>query len=79
MLVWFKRAPDLHIAFVSVRDGPEVATITHDRYKRLVTPSSLKTSSIERDKRLSVSIIVLEYPLQVRVMVNSNNDRVDIG
>ena len=74
----FKRAPDLRVAFVAAPDGPDVATSIHDLYT-LVTPGSLKTRCLLGDNCLSVGVIVLEYPLQVRAMVNTNDERVDAG
>ena len=76
--MWFKRASNLRVTFVAAPDGPDVVTSTYDLYT-LVTPGSLKTSGLHGHNCLSVGVIVLDYPLQVRTMVNTNNDRVDTG
>ena len=74
--VRFKRTPDLRVAFVAAPDGPDVATSFEDLYP-LLTPGSLKGSCLSGDNRLGVGVIVLDNPLQVPVLVNTNNDRVD--
>ena len=73
-----KRAPDLRKAIIAALDDPDVVTSAEDRYT-LATPCSLKISSLRGDDCLSFGASVLEHPLQVPVMINTNNDRVDIG
>ncbi len=74
--VWFKRTYDLRVAFVAAPDGPDIAASLDDLYP-LVTPGSLKAGCLHGDNRLGVGVIVLERPLQVPVLVNTNNDKVD--
>ena len=74
----FKRAPDLRKAIIAALDDPDEATSPEDLYT-LATPSSLKISSLRGDDCLSFGANVLEHPLQVPGMINTNNDRVDIG
>ena len=76
--VGFKRAPDLRVAFVAASDDPDMAISCHDLYT-LYIRGSLKISSHHGDYRLSVGVNVLNRPLQVRVMVNTNDNRVDEG
>ena len=77
-VVGLKRAPDLRIAFIAALDDPDEATSPEDLYT-LATPGGLKISCLHGDDCLSFGANVLEHPLQVPVMINTNNDRVDIG
>ena len=74
----FERAPDLRVAFLAAPDGPDVVASLEDLYT-LVTPGSLKIGRLDRDDRLSVLVIVLEIPLQVPVMMSTDNNREERG
>lgn len=74
--MWPKRAPDLRVAFITAPDGPNVVT-SLDNLDTLITPGSLKTGGPLGDDGLGVGVKVFELPLQLPVMINTTNDRID--
>ena len=80
--VGFKRAPDLRVAFVAAPDDPDMAISCHELYTLCIRDSlkiRFRAYHTMGDNHLSVGVNVLDCPLQVRVMVNTNNNRVDEG
>ena len=78
----FKRAPDLRVAFVAAPDDPDMAIGCHELYTLCIRDSlkiRFRAYHTMGDNHLSVGVNVLDCPLQVRVMVNTNNNRVDEG
>ena len=65
-----KRAPDLHITIIAALDDPDEATSPEDLYT-LATPGSLKISCLHGDDCLSFGASVLEHPLQVPIIINT--------
>ena len=74
--MWPGCAHDVRVAFVAVPDGPNIVTGL-DNFDTLVTPGSLKASSLHGDDGLSVGVIVVELPLQVTVIINTNYEIID--